>query len=281
MTATKVEGQTLDEERALYGITNAEVVNCTFEGPADGESCLKETRNIRVVDCKFCLRYPLWHVQDGYLLRCTFTDTARASCWYCRNFTMEDVTSNSIKIIRECDNTVIKNCNINSFEFAWYCRGMKIDNLTLHSEYPFLGSRDIEVHGMDLIGKYCFQYTENVHLYNATIDTKDAFWHTKNSVCTDCVFKGEYLAWYSENLKLVRCKIIGTQPLCYAKGLVLEDCEMVDTDLSFELSDVHATIKGDIHSVKNPSSGRIEADHIGRIVLDRETPCEIVCRQGN
>ena len=55
--------------------------------------------------------------------------------------------------------------------------------------------------------------------------------------------QGEYLAWYSENLRLVRCKIIGTQPLCYAKNLVLEDCEMEGADLSFEYSEVTATVK--------------------------------------
>ena len=52
------------------------------------------------------------------------------------------------------------------------------------------------------------------------------------------------------------------------KDLVLEDCEMVDTDLSFEYSQVQATIKGGIVSVKNPVSGSIEADEIGEVILD-------------
>lgn len=52
-----------DEERALYHLTDTRVENCRFEGPADGESALKEARNICVVDCNFSLRYPLWHVE--------------------------------------------------------------------------------------------------------------------------------------------------------------------------------------------------------------------------
>ena len=36
------ENLVLDEERALYGIHDAEIKNCRFEGPADGESFLKE-----------------------------------------------------------------------------------------------------------------------------------------------------------------------------------------------------------------------------------------------
>ena len=52
---------TFDEERALYGSRGAEVVNCRFDGPADGESALKESRDITVKDSFFNLRYPFWH----------------------------------------------------------------------------------------------------------------------------------------------------------------------------------------------------------------------------
>lgn len=44
----RIEGATLDQERALYHLQNAEVDSCTFSGPADGESALKECRNIVV-----------------------------------------------------------------------------------------------------------------------------------------------------------------------------------------------------------------------------------------
>ena len=117
---------------------------------------------------------------------------------------------------------------------------------------------------------------ENAVIRNSVLDTKDAFWHSKNVTVYDSVVKGEYLAWYSENLRLVRCKIIGTQPLCYAKGLILEDCEMIDCDLSFEKSDVIATVSGEIMSVKNPISGRITADSIGEVIMENtDSSCEI------
>ena len=73
----------------------------------------------------------------------------------------------------------------------------------------------------------------------------------------------------------MRCKIIGIQPLCYAKRLILEDCEMINTDLSFEKSEVMATIHGNIMSVNNPKSGYIKARHIDEIILDEATNCEI------
>ena len=62
-TKNLIENKTFDEERALYNLKDTEVRNCTFAGPQDGESVLKETRNIRVIDSKFSLRYPLWHAK--------------------------------------------------------------------------------------------------------------------------------------------------------------------------------------------------------------------------
>ena len=38
--------QSYDEERALYGLRDTDVVGCTFAGDADGESALKECRGI-------------------------------------------------------------------------------------------------------------------------------------------------------------------------------------------------------------------------------------------
>ena len=51
-----VENQRMDEERALYNLQNARVSNCRFEGPLDGESALKEGRNLEIDRCVFALR---------------------------------------------------------------------------------------------------------------------------------------------------------------------------------------------------------------------------------
>lgn len=49
------ENQTFDMERALYGSENVLVQNCSFDGPADGESAFKEGRNIETAHCFFNL----------------------------------------------------------------------------------------------------------------------------------------------------------------------------------------------------------------------------------
>lgn len=271
------ENQTFDEERALYGIHDAIVQNCTFAGPADGESALKETANLQINHCRFLLRYPMWHLNGGKIAGCVMTETCRAGLWYDSDLHIEDCDLSGIKALRECDRTTLQNCAINSTEFGWFCRSINISGCTLTSEYPFLRSSDIVIDHLHMTGKYSFQYVENMEIRNSELNTKDAFWHGKNITVVDSVVKGEYLGWYSENLRFVRCKIIGTQPLCYAKGLVLEDCEMIGTDLSFENSDVRATVNGCILSVKNPRNGQIIADKIDEIILDEHRPCEGNC----
>ena len=129
-------------------------------------------------------------------------------------------------------------------------------------------------------GKYSFQYIENSIFENCTFDTKDAFWHGKNIVVKNSLIKGEYLAWYSENITFINCKIMGTQPLCYCKNLKLIDCEMIDTDLSFERSEVEATLTAPILSIKNPLSGHIYVPAVGEIIRDiADTKGEILIKE--
>ncbi len=273
-----IENLTLDEERALYGLRHTLVRNCRFAGPADGESALKECRNIEVEDCEFQLRYPFWHVEGANISRITMTDTCRAAMWYDRELHVSDSTLGGIKAFREMDGCSLRNCTIDSKEFGWRCRWLNIWNSRLTSEYPFFWCENMAIDSLTMQGKYSFQYCRDIVIHNSLLDTKDAFWHAKNVTVYDSVIKGEYLAWYSENVHLVRCKIIGTQPLCYCKGLVLEDCEMVGCDLSFENSEVQATVRGSIDSVKNPHVGFVHADSIGEIILDEfkwEGDCDI------
>lgn len=276
------ENLTLDEERALYGLKDAEVRQCTFDGPADGESALKECENITVTQCDFRLRYPFWHVKNATITESSMSEGCRAALWYDEGIRMQYCDLNGIKAFRECDHSELVYCRINSKEFGWKCRDMKLTDCELISEYPFFECQNMTLENFKMQGKYSFQYVDNMTISNSVLDTKDAFWHSKNITVTDSVVKGEYLGWYSENLTFKRCKIIGTQPLCYAKNLILEDCTMEGTDLAFEYSSVQATIKGHIDSVKNPLSGRIEADSIGEVILEHsvkgESTCEIIIK---
>ncbi len=265
----KYENLTLDEERALYGLDGADIISCKFEGPADGESALKECKNLNVKGCDFLLRYPLWHAANVDMSGCKMTETCRAAMWYDKNMKITDCELGGIKALRECSDIEISKSSALSTEFGWMCRNIKLKDFELTSEYPFFHTDTMDVENLKMKAKYSFQYTKDVTIRNSFLDTKDAFWHSENVTVTDSIIEGEYLAWYSKNLHLIRCKIIGTQPLCYCENLIMEDCTMEETDLSFENSSVEATVKGNILSVKNPETGFIKADSISEIILDK------------
>lgn len=264
---TEIKNQQFDEERALYHLQNTQVANCLFAGPADGESALKEARNVALLDCSFSLRYPLWHVEGFSLDRCTMDEKTRAAIWYARDGQIRDCDLGGIKALRECHNIAVSNSRIQSMEFGWKCGGISLTDTRVEAEYLFMDCRDIRLDRVEMKGKYSFQYVQNLEINDSFLDTKDAFWHAKNVTVRNSTVKGEYLAWFSEGLTLINCKIIGTQPLCYCKDLKLIDCTMEGTDLSFEYSDVEATVNGHIHSVKNPRSGHITADSVGEVIM--------------
>ena len=271
-----------DEERALYKARNIKLTNCTFDGPSDGESALKESSGVVAENSDFRLRYPFWHASDAVIEQCRMTGGCRAAIWYANDVSILSSRLEGIKALRECDNVSVKDSRIDSEEFGWMCRNLSITDTYISSEYPFFRSANIEMENLELEGKYSFQYVRNAEIRNSHLITKDAFWHSRDTTVYDSVIEGEYAGWYSENLKLVGCRIIGTQPFCHATGLVLEDCEMVGCDLAFEKSHVHADITGSVRSIKNPSSGRITADEIEEIILDegfRQTGCLIKIRK--
>lgn len=263
-----IENQKYDEERALYNLKNAKVRNCIFAGLADGESVLKETRNIIVEQCKFSLRYPIWHAQKYELNNSELDDKTRAPLWYSNDGTIKNTIINGVKALRECNNTFIEDCQIVSTEFGWKTENTEIKNTRIVSEYIFLDSKNIKLDNVTFQGKYSFQYVENLEIANSVLDTKDAFWHAKNVIIRDSIVKGEYLGWFSDGLTLINCKIIGTQPLCYCKNLKLVNCETENCDLAFEYSDVVADIKGNIISIKNPKSGIIAVDSVNEIIKE-------------
>lgn len=265
-----IENQVFDMERALYGSNGILIRNCSFDGPADGESAFKEGKNIKAVHCFFNLRYPFWHDQGLTITDSDMTELCRAALWYSDHVEITDTRLHGIKALRECSDVIIRNCDIISPEFGWSVRGIRMEDTAVDSEYFMMRSENLTFKGVDLKGKYSFQYIKNAVFENCVFDTKDAFWHGENITVRNSVIKGEYLAWYSNGLTLINCKIIGTQPLCYCKNLRLIHCEMVDADLAFEKSEVEAVITAKIDSIKNPRSGWIQVPEVGELIMDDE-----------
>lgn len=274
-----IENKSFPYERALYGISDTLVRNCAFAGEEDGESALKECRDIQLDGCYMDLRYPMWHTEGLKLNNCELTANCRAALWYSDGIYAKGCKFHGIKAFRECSNISLNDCDIVSPEFGWRCSDINVENCKLSGEYAFFESKNLKISNLDFSGKYSFQYIRDMSISRSTLKTKDAFWHTHNVTVTDSVLEGEYLAWYSDNLTLIRCHIKGTQPLCYCTNLTLIDCTMEDTDLSFEYSDVTASVKGSIISVKNPKSGLISAGDIKELIIgDSRYPCNAIIK---
>ena len=263
-----IKDQYLEGERPLYARHGLRIENVTI-GP--GESSLKEGSDLEAEDCEFKGKYPFWECKHVTIKNCIFREGGRAAIWYSKDIEMADCLVEAPKMFRRISDLKLENVKFpNALETFWDCKDIEAKNLEADKgDYIFMHGSDIKIDGFRLQGNYSFQYAKDVVIRNADMDTKDAFWEAEDVTVYDSRINGEYLGWYSKNLHLVNCKIGGTQPLCYCENLVLENCVFEeDADLAFEYSDVEASLIGPVPSVKNPRTGRINADSYGEIILD-------------
>ena len=263
-----IKDQYLEGERPLYARHGLRIEHVTI-GP--GESSLKEGADLEAEDCEFKGKYPFWECKNVTIKNCIFREGGRAAIWYSKDIEMADCLVEAPKMFRRISDLKLENVKFpNALETFWDCKDIEAKNLEADKgDYIFMHGSDIKIDGFRLQGNYSFQYAKDVVIRHADMDTKDAFWEAEDVTVYDSRINGEYLGWYAKNLHLVNCKIGGTQPLCYCENLVLENCVFEeDADLAFEYSDVEASIIGPVTSVKNPRSGRINADSYGEVVLD-------------
>lgn len=102
-----IEDQTFDMERALYASQGISLKNCFFDGPADGESALKESRDVRLSHCFCNLRYPFWHDAGLTIADSEMTELCRAAIWYSTDIEIRDTKLHGIKALRECSRVKI------------------------------------------------------------------------------------------------------------------------------------------------------------------------------
>lgn len=256
-------------ERPLFGIKHTLLDNIEI---TDGESGIKCCADLECRNSRFYGKYPWWHVDGSVISDCYFASGSRSAIWYSQRMVMKDSVIDGPKFFREMKDLQLENVTINDAdETFWKVDGLRLKNVELHEgTYPFMFCNDVYVDGLKSDAKYVFQYCKNVEIHHADITTKDSFWECENVTVYDSRLDGEYLAWHSKNVRLVRCHISGEQPLCYLDGITLEDCTFdAACDRAFEDSrNINATIRGSITEVKNPISGIIRADEIGRVTYD-------------
>ena len=152
----KVINKQFDEERSLYNAKSTDIINCVFAGPADGESVLKEARDIYLEDCSFSLRYPLWHVEGFKMEKTTMDDKTRAPIWYAKDGEIVNSEITGVKSVRECKNISVKDSKIDSTEFGWKCDGISLKDTEITSEYIFTLHLNVFKSNVFAVEKYVF-----------------------------------------------------------------------------------------------------------------------------
>lgn len=263
----EIKEELLTGERAKYNTHGAKFIDCTF---ADGESPLKESGDVELMNCIFKWKYPLWYCKNIKVSNTTWLETARSGIWYTENIEIRDSFIEAPKQFRRSKNIFIENTLIpNAEEFLWSCENITLKNVQARGHYFGMNSKNIKITNFTLAGNYAFDGAKDIEIHNARMNSKDSFWNCENVTVYDSTIIGEYLGWNSKNVTLINCTIDSNQGLCYMDGVKLVNCKLLNTDLSFEFcNDVDAVITSRIDSVKNPISGRIEAQKIGEIILD-------------
>lgn len=262
----KIEYDELVGERALFRGKDLEVINCHFH---DGESPLKESKNIKINSSTFSYKYPLWYSKDVVVVDTLFEPIAKSGIWYTKNIYLKNCKIEAPKEFRRSSNIKLENVAFeNGSETLWKCEDIDMVNVSSVGDYLLFNSKNIKVKNLKLDGNYFCDSAENVVVIDSVLNSKDAFWNCKNVYIKNSVIRGEYFGWNSENVTLENCLIESLQGFCYMKNLKMINCKLENTTLAFEYSTVDADIKSRIGSIKNPISGKIVCEGYDELIFD-------------
>lgn len=275
-----IEQEILTGERALFGQEDVRIYDSIFE---DGESPLKECKNIAIYNSMFKWKYPLWYSEHIKMKDCTIFEMGRAGIWYTNDITIEDTMVEAPKNFRRCKDLTLRHVSMpNAEETLWNCEDVAMEHVAAKGDYYAMNCKNMKITDFELYGNYCFDGCENVEIRNGKLLSKDAFWNSDHVTVYDSFISGEYLGWNAKNLTLINCTIESLQGLCYIENLVMKNCKLIHTTLAFEYSTVDVDIVGKVDSVMNPSSGIIRADHIDELILEKDkidpNKTKIICK---
>ena len=165
----EIKQEFLTGERALFQGHDLRITDTIFD---DGESPLKESRNIELYGSMFKWKYPLWYSENITVKNCTWFEMARAGVWYTGNMTVTD--------------------------------------LTLYGNYSFDGAKNVEIHNSRLLSKDAFWNSENVTVYDSFISGEYLGWNAKNLTLINCTVESLQGMCYIENLVMKNCHLINT-----------------------------------------------------------------------
>ena len=264
----EIKEHRLTGERALFRSKDLSIEYSIF---ADGESPLKESRDISLKNTSFQWKYPLWYCRNITVQDCDFAEMARAGIWYTDNITVADTLYEAPKGFRRVKGLTLRNVDLpHAEETLWHCSDVTLENVVAKGDYFAMNCDHMKLDQFRLVGNYCFDGCHDVEVHHAKMLSKDAFWNCENIMVYDSYICGEYLGWNSRNVTFVNCVIESLQGMCYMDNVVMKNCRLLNTTLAFEYSTADVETAGRIESVKNPSAGVIRAGEIGELILNEK-----------
>ena len=264
----EIKEQRLTGERALFRSKDLSIEYSIF---ADGESPLKESRDISLKNTSFQWKYPLWYCRNITVQDCDFAEMARAGIWYTDNITVADTLYEAPKGFRRVKGLTLRNVDLpHAEETLWHCSDVTLENVVAKGDYFAMNCDHMKLDQFRLVGNYCFDGCHDVEVHHAKMLSKDEFWNCENIMVYDSYICGEYLGWNSRNVTFVNCVIESLQGMCYMDNVVMKNCRLLNTTLAFEYSTADVETAGRIESVKNPSAGVIRAGEIGELILNEK-----------
>ena len=161
-----IEKGTFEGERPLFRSFNLEIKNSEF---LQGESPIKESRNVKVYNCRFWSKYPFWHTKDIEINDSYFSEDSRAAIWYTSDIIMNNCKVDAPKIFRDAQNITINKTIMHTEETLWDCANIKITDSEFKGNYLLLHGADIELNNFKLDGNYSFQHVKKGIVRNCII----------------------------------------------------------------------------------------------------------------
>lgn len=262
----EIKNQNYTGERALFKSQHLKITDTNF---FDGESPLKESSDLQLINTTFDWKYPLWYCQNITAEQMIFQQNARSGIWYTENITIADSLFIAPKTFRRAMQITLTDCVFfNAEETMWTCKDITLQRTTINGDYFGKDSENIYMKDSELNGNYAFDGAKNIEIHNSRLISKDAFWNAENVYVKDSTLIGEYLGWNAKNLTLENCTIQSEQGLCYVENLIIRNSRILNTTLAFEYATVAIETTSVIDSIKNVTSGSITAKGIKEIIFD-------------
>ena len=173
MDKKKYIGGNYEGERALFMLKDAYLEGVTFH---DGESPLKESKNLRITYTTFKWKYPIWYSENVDCQNITIEQTARSGIWYTKNIKIFNSLIAAPKTFRRAEKVFLNQCKLpNAQETFWNCKDIHLFNVEIKGDYLGFNSDGIEVQNMVLDGNYAFDGGKNIVIRDSVLYTKDAF----------------------------------------------------------------------------------------------------------